>query len=42
MENKDKTHTLVLNDDEFHWLYYFLCFKGIGYIEAHNIMDKMK
>jgi hypothetical protein len=42
MEDKDKTHTLVLNDDEFHWLYYFLEFKGLGFKEAHDIRDKMK
>ena len=42
MENKDKTHTLVLNDDEFHWLFYFLRFKGVGHEEAHDILDKMK
>jgi hypothetical protein len=42
MEGKDKTHTLVLNDDEFHWLYYFLEFKGLGFKEAHDIHNKMK
>lgn len=41
-KNKDNTHTLVLNDDEFHWLFYFLRFKGVGHEEAHDILDKMK
>ena len=41
-DNKNNTHTLILSDDEFHWLYYFIYFKGVGHKEAHDILAKMK
>ena len=41
-KNEDNTHTLVLNEKEFYWLFYFLLFKGVGHEEVHDILDKMK